>query len=189
MNSRLLIPVLCVGAVVYACGPRARNDRNDAAASNKSHKSTTKVASAAATSRLQGAPQSSRSMASRKTTKTAVAAQLSVDANDSTIRLALHIVNHGKKSVELRFPSGQTHDFVIVDSVGREVWRWASGRMFTQTLQNKLLSGGESLSLAETLVESLAPGTYTARATLTSQNYPLVEQSQFTITPRTVASR
>jgi Intracellular proteinase inhibitor len=119
-----------------------------------------------------------------------VAAQLYVHANDSSVRLALHVQNTGKKRVELTFPSGQTYDFVILDTLGREVWRWGNGRMFTQALRNKSLGGGETLDLEETWkASSLPPGRYTARALLTSENYPLVEQTEFTVTGTTVASR
>jgi hypothetical protein len=118
-----------------------------------------------------------------------VVAQLYVHAADSTVRFALHIVNVSKKQVELTFPSGQTYDFMILDSLGREMWRWGNGRMFTQVLRNKPLAGGETLDLEEKWSSStLPPGRYTARAMLTSQNYPLVQQMEFTVTETTVAS-
>jgi hypothetical protein len=100
-------------------------------------------------------------------------------------------VNTTKKKVELTFPTGQTHDFVIVDSLGREMWRWAAGRMFTQTLRNRLLGAGELLEVEETMETKrpLPPGNYTARAILKSTNYPLVQQAQFTILATTVAVR
>jgi hypothetical protein len=119
-----------------------------------------------------------------------VAAQLYVHANDSTVRLAFHVANTGKKRVELNFPSGQTYDFVILDTLGREMWRWGNGRMFTQAVRNKSLAGGEALDLEETWKESsLPPGRYTARALLTSENFPLVQQTEFTVSGTTVASR
>lgn len=122
--------------------------------------------------------------------KSAIEARLYVRAADSSIRLALHVMNKGKKRVELTFPSGQTYEFVILDSVGREVWRWGKGRMFTQALRNKLLAGGETLDLEETLKDTrLEPGRYTARATLTSENYPLVEDTEFIIDRTTIAAR
>ena len=128
--------------------------------------------------------------AQSKDDKALVAAQLYVHATDSTIRMALHIVNTGKRRVELTFPSGQTYDFVILDTLGREVWRWASGRMFTQALRNKSLESGEAMDLEETWKESpLPPGRYTARALLTSENYPIVQQTDFTVPGTTVASR
>src|SRR5687767_12415609 len=132
MNSRFLISALCVGAIVLACGPRARNE---AAATSKS---TATLASASSTVQQQGA-----TSPSRKSAKTPITAQVIVNAQESSFRLSLHVKNGGKKRVELTFPGGQTHDFVVLDSAGREVWRWGKGRMFTQTLQNTLLSSGE----------------------------------------------
>jgi hypothetical protein len=106
------------------------------------------------------------------------------------MRLALHVVNTSKKRLELTFPSGQTHDFVILDSVGREVWRWGSGRMFTQSLRNKLLAGGESIELEESVGPlTLAPGRYTVRGTLVSQNYPVIEETDLTVQGGALASR
>jgi hypothetical protein len=119
-----------------------------------------------------------------------VAAQIHVRRNETNIRFSLHVVNTSKKRVEITFPSGQTYDFVVIDTVGREVWRWASDRMFTQALRNKPLGAGESLDFEETLkAPPLPPGRYLARATLTSANYPLTEQTEFTIAPTTIASR
>jgi hypothetical protein len=79
---------------------------------------------------------------------------------------------------------------VILDSLDREVWRWGKGRMFTQALRNKLLAGGETFDVEETFrSSSLAPGRYTAKGTLTSQNYPLVQRAEFTIDRATIAAR
>jgi Intracellular proteinase inhibitor len=177
MSSRSLIPFLLVAAVVFACGPRAHSEAS-------AKKDSAVVAQAGAPVR----PTLSAAHASgdRKNT---VEAQLYVRTNEQSVTFALHVFNTGKRRVEITFPSGQTYDFVVLDSTGREVWRWGKGRMFTQTLRNKLLGGGESLELEETFEEPLEPGRYTARATLTSQNYPLVQQTEFTIDKTTIASR
>src|SRR5205085_8723309 len=109
--------------------------------------------------------------------KLALASELYVHAGESSVRLALHVVNTSKRRVELNFPSGQTYDFVVLDSVGRELWRWGSGRMFTQALRSTLLGAGESLDFEETWDTALLPpGRYTARAVLASENYPVAEQ-------------
>ena len=72
------------------------------------------------------------------------------------MRFALRVTNETKKHVELSFPSGQTHEFVVVDSVGREVWRWSSTRLFTQAVQNKLLGSGESMRVQRAMAASSA---------------------------------
>ncbi len=171
MSSRFLIPVLCVAAVVYACGPRTRSDASGVKKNSASIAQTTSKASAP-----RKAPRQQADLAPSFT------AQLTVNAAPTEVRLALRIVNTSSKRVEVNFPTGQTYDFVIVDSVGREMWQWGSGRMFTQTLRNRLLDGGESLIVSETWKSaSLAPGRYTARGVLTSQNYPLSQTTEFTV--------
>ena len=180
MSSRILIPILCLGAVAFACGPRAHNEasapRKDSVALAASKTVTEPVAMQQGTVR-----------SGRKNGK--VEAELFVRANGAEISLALLVVNNTKKTVELTFPSGQTHDFVVVDSSGREVWRWARGRMFTQTLRNKLLGGGETLEVEERVRDTLPPGRYTARAVLKSTNYPMEQQAEFTINATSLALR
>lgn len=178
MNSRFLITVLCLGAVAFACGPRARNE-------SSSKKGSTTMAAAYAAVKQQGAARSTAT-----SVKGAVEAQVSARATPQGVQLGLHVVNTSRKRIELTFPSGQTHDFVILDSAGAVVWRWAAGRMFTQALQNKLLSGGETLDMqASWETPTLPPGRYVARAVLTSQNYPLTQQTEFRVHGNAVASR
>jgi hypothetical protein len=182
MSSRVLIPLLCAGAVAFACGPRPRNE---AATSTKSAATVAQADSKTAPLQLQG---SSRATSREK--KSPVSAQISVRRSDGNIQLALRVVNTGKKKVEIKFPSGQTYDFVVLDSAGNEMWRWGNDRMFTQAVRNKLLGAGEALDYEESLKSKpLTPGRYLARATLTSANYPLVEEAEFTVTATTIASR
>src|SRR5690242_12578823 len=177
MSSRFVIPALCIGAVAYACGPQTHNE------ASAPLKTSAAVATSDAAITQQGAPRS-------RLKDSALDAQLYVRASESPMRLALHVVNTTKKRVEVTFPTGQTHDFVILDTAGREVWRWGNGRMFTQALRNKLLNAGSTLELEEALGSlKLAPGRYVARGTLTSENYPLVQETEFTIPPQAIASR
>ena len=182
MSSRILISMLCVAAVAFACGPRPRSEATTTRAGTSA---VAQITSNAAPVRQQGT--------ARKTARAAkspVTAQISVRKVETNLRFALRVVNVSKKKVEITFPNGQTYDFVVLDSVGREMWRWGSDRMFTQALRNKPLGVGESLNYEETLEsDPLPPGRYTARATLTSANYPLVEETEFTVTATTIASR
>ncbi len=181
MSSRFVIPALCVVAAAYACGPQAHNEAS-------SPVKTAAVLASNTTSDVAIEQQGETRRARLK--DSALEAQLYVRTGESPMRLALHVMNTSKKRVELTFPTGQTHDFVILDTAGREVWRWGSGRMFTQALRNKLLGAGASLELEEEMGRvSLAPGRYVVRATLTSQNYPLVQQTEFTVDNTTIASR
>ena len=173
MSSRILISVLCVGAIALACGPRAHND---AAAPTKS--------------RALAAQSSTHTPVTTTEQKPQVVARLAVERQDASVHFALHVINATKKRVELTFPSGQRYDFVVMDSVGREMWRWGTGRMFTQVLRNTPLGGGESLDIEETWRNALLPpGRYTAKAVLASENFPLADQIEFTVGGTTVASR
>src|SRR4029077_18009883 len=104
MSSRILIPALCVGAIALACGPRAHE------ASTPQQKSSATIVQAGTVhtaSRTQSATPH-------------LTARLSVQPREASAQFALHVTNDGKKGVELTFPSGQTYDFVVMDSVGRE---------------------------------------------------------------------
>ena len=182
MSSRILIPFLCVGAVIFACGPRTNNE---AATLEKDS------VELAQSTPLLIAQQGETSAQSSEKSTTGLSADLFVRTNGTEISFALNVVNNSKKNVELIFPTGQTHDFVVVDSIGREMWRWSEGRMFTQALRNKLLGRGESMELAETMKrpKPLPPGRYTARALLTSLNFPITREAEFTVTSTTVAVR
>lgn len=97
------------------------------------------------------------------------------------VEFAFHVTNNGRKRLEINFPSGQTHDIAVLDSTGREVWRWSEGRMFTQSLQNKVLGSNETVSYQEKWNPADAKGTFTAVAKLTSANFPLEQRVEFTL--------
>jgi hypothetical protein len=154
MNSRLLIPLLLVGAVALACGTSSHSS----AAVSPTVKST--------------------SVAIKPGTAP-IASEFKVRPHPKALEFALHVTNPTKKSVELVFPSGQEYDFSVVDSTGTEVYRWGSGRMFTQSLQNRLLDGGETMHIEERAEKTLPIGSYTAVATLRSTNYPVEQRFSF----------
>jgi len=180
MNPRLLIPMLCVGAVVFACGPRARNE----AATPKRDSAAPRLASATTAKKNTTTPSADADA------KPSVNAHLYVHTGASSLRIAMQVVNSSKRRIELTFPSGQTYDFVILDSLGREMWQWSAGRMFTQALRNKVLKVGETMELEETWhAPTLAPGRYLARGVLTSENFPLVETTEFTVSATNFAQK
>jgi len=97
------------------------------------------------------------------------------------VRLTLNVRNNTSRMVELRFPSGKTHDFVVLDESGKEVWRWSDGRMFTQALQNKLIKSRENAVYADRWVARNAHGKFTAVAILASDNHPVEERVEFAL--------
>jgi len=162
MNPRLLIPLLLAGAVALACGSRSNSE---AAAS---------VAPAAVAPVTHEARRAAHTRTSAE-----IRSAFAVSAAPHALHFALNVTNPGKKGIELTFPSGQEYDFSVRDSIGREVYRWGKGRMFTQSLQNKVLDGGETKRFEEHASTALPPGTYVAIATLRSSNYPVQERVAF----------
>lgn len=153
MNSRLVISFLCAGAIGIACTARAHS------------------------SEVVQTPANARPVKGHPNIKS----YLDVQHRGHSVRFALHIVNTGDKSVQIDFPNGQSHDFVVLDSLGRTVWRWAHGRIFTQPTQIKYLGGGEGFEVAGNWNDPPAPGKYTAVATLKSSNVPVGERVAFTV--------
>ena len=170
MVNRLLIPLCCTGALALACGPRSHTDAIATASysmSSEEHSRAERDASRAA-ARARRAKRDGKLVSS-----------LSVDAKASPVRFVLAIENAGNKTIEMHFPNGQTHDIAVLDAAGREVWRWADGRMFTQALRTRPISGGDTLQLEETWDAEAHHGTFTAVATLRSTNFPIEERATF----------
>ncbi|HWJ24769.1 MAG TPA: BsuPI-related putative proteinase inhibitor [Gemmatimonadaceae bacterium] len=97
------------------------------------------------------------------------------------VTLTFHVTNNTDKHLELTFPSGQTHDFVVLDSAGRAVWRWSADRMFTQALQNQLLESGETTTFDGRWEPGAARGRFTAIAMLKSDNHPIESRVEFSL--------
>lgn len=105
---------------------------------------------------------------------------LAVKVTDG-VRFTLNVRNNGPRMVELRFPNGKTHDFYVLDENGREVWRWSKGRMFTQTLQNKLIKSNDNAVFVDTWNAANTHGKFTAVAVLASVNHPVEERAEFAL--------
>ncbi|MBV6520689.1 MAG: hypothetical protein MNPFHGCM_00807 [Gemmatimonadaceae bacterium] len=109
-----------------------------------------------------------------------VASSLDVAVGDN-VEFVLHITNNAQKKLELTFPSGQNYDVTVLDSVGREVWRWSSGRMFTQALQNHVLEANETLTYEAAWNPESMRGAFVAVASLRSENHPLERRVPFSL--------
>src|SRR5439155_27036806 len=103
---------------------------------------------------------------------------LDIAQRDDAVPYQLRVTTTTAKRVGLNFASGQAYDFIVVDAAGREVWRWAEGRIFTQSVQNKLLGKGEGLTINAKWAPAKT-GKYAAIAVLRSTNYPLQERVEF----------
>ena len=109
-----------------------------------------------------------------------VISQVLVDTTEGIVRFAIEVANDSRKRVELNFPSGRTHDFVVLNASGKQVWRWSEGRMFTQSMQNRLLDANDSVIYTERWSPP-APGKYPRVAELNSENYPVHRQMEFSL--------
>jgi len=178
MNRRILLSLAVAGTLAYACGPRSRTSDLavvSLAGTPTKHAVEPKPAPPRRVARAEHAP--------------SIDARLDVQVAPEAVHFAFNLKNVGPKHVELIFRNGQSYDFVVVDSIGREVWQWAAGRLFTQTVRNKSLGKGETMSVGEALVQTIPPGRYTAIATLKSSNYPLEQRAEFVVGPVNVATK
>lgn len=153
MTNRIAIPLLlAAAAVAFARGSTMRDDSAD----DRIHNATVKGATITSTFDV-----------------------IVADAND--VKFSLALTNFTPKMVELRFPSGLTHDFYVVDVNGKEVWRWSKGRMFTQGIQNKLLKSRSTTVFDEQWNPEGRLGEFTAVAVLRSNNHPVESRVTFTL--------
>jgi hypothetical protein len=157
MTRRSITWILVFAAIAVACGPHARHGDGDA----------------------QASVPSARQTAEHPLTDTSLAASAKVAVSPSGVNFALAVTNLAPHSVEVNFPNGQTHDFVVLDTLGHEVWRWSAGRMFTQALQNREVDSNETLSFDERWNPTGRHGKYTAVAMLRSSNHPVQERVDF----------
>ena len=154
MRGRIIFGLVCAAVLALACGPRTST--GDAAGT---------VRASHARSSATGGP--------------ALVSSLAVVVKHG-VAMDFKVVNAGTKRLEVNFPSGQTHDVVVVDSLGREVWRWSTGRMFTQSLQNRVLHASDTLDY-DAVWENAPAGKYTAIATLASENFPMEQRTEFVV--------
>lgn len=156
MTSRFVIWLLCAGAVALAVGPHARSNESAASTTDEQHPLAI------------------------TTDSTVIAATANVNVHNG-VHVTLRVTNISPHDVEITFPSGMTHDVAIVDSTGREVWRWSRGRMFTQALQNKLLDPNQSVSFTESWQPRGQHGRFEAITRLVSSNHPAERRVAFTL--------
>jgi len=176
MNTRLIISLLCAGALAFACGPRTHAPATAALASALPMHEAASVPTKPAIHIRR------RDQVSKAEVK--IKSKLDVSVAPREVRFALVVTNVGDKHAELNFPSGQSYDFVVVDSAGIEVWRWAKGRMFTQNVQNQQLGVHDAMRVSEKWTPASVKakaGRYTAIATLNSTNYPVEERVDFVL--------
>jgi len=107
-----------------------------------------------------------------------LSSKFSVNSSDG-VEFKLDVRNNTARMVELRFPTGKTHDFIVQDAGGKEVWRWSKSRMFTQGMQAKLVKARDVAVFSEGWDAEDMHGKFTAVAVLPSGNHPIEERVEF----------
>ena len=110
--------------------------------------------------------------------KTELTTQFTVKSGD-VVEFNLSVRNNTKKMVELRFPSGKTHEFIVQNASGKEIWRSGKERLYTQVMTAKLVKSKDVAVYSEELNASRMHGHYTAIAILPSENHPIEERVEF----------
>lgn len=102
-------------------------------------------------------------------------------ANDS-IEFVLQVTNTTSSPVPLTFSSGQTHDFVVYDASGAEVWRWSEDRMFTQAVREESVPPGETLTYSAVWVpEPGMSGPFEVLGVLTARDRDISQRTEFRV--------
>lgn len=152
MRDKVPFTLVCIAVLAFACGPRPRSEATE--------RSTVR-----------------RSAPTDPHAPLAPALDIAVE---NGVRFNFDVVNASTRKLELLFNDGRTHDIVVLDSLGREVWRWSDDRMFTQVVQSKVLRVSDTLTFSETWSDP-RPGSYTAVAMLPSRNFPVEHRVEFVV--------
>jgi Intracellular proteinase inhibitor len=155
MHNRLILPLLCAASVAFAAAPFSHDEK---ALATTKHHAVEKIAPIVSTFDIT---------------------RQQDDADK--LRFSLRVTNNTPKMLELRFPDGQTHDFVVKDFAGKEVWRWSEGRMFTSAMRSETLKGKGQTVFEESWNPKGQHGAFSAVAVLRSNNFPIETTVQFVL--------
>jgi len=155
MDNRLILPLLCAASVALAAAPFSHDDKSIAPAKHHRAEKSAPIITTFDVTRPKD------------------------DADK--LRFSLNVRNNTSKMLEISFPNGQTHDFVVKDFAGKEIWRWSTGRMFTSAMRSETLKGKGETSFEESWDTSGQHGTFTAVAILKSDNFPVESSVQFVL--------
>jgi len=153
MDNRIILPLLCAAsAVAFAATPSSHNEK----------------------------PIAVKHVAAEMAAPIVTTFDITRPKEDADkLRFTLSVKNNTTKMLELRFPDGQTHDFVVKDFAGKEVWRWSKGRMFTSAMRSETLKGKGETEFEESWDTNGLHGSFTAVAILKSNNFPIETSVQF----------
>lgn len=87
--------------------------------------------------------------------------------SDETVWWAFDVTNSGSRPVVLTFSNGQRGD-VILTQGGVEMYRWSSGKAFTEAIETVTIQPGRSLSVVLNDTITAEPGHYDLTAVVTA---------------------
>jgi hypothetical protein len=154
MDNRLILPLLCAASVALAAAPFSHDEKSIGTRHRAEEKSAPIVTTFDVTRPKDDAEK---------------------------LRFSLRVRNNTSKMLELRFPDGQTHDFVVKDFAGKVIWRWSEGRMFTSAMRSETLKGKGATNFSESWDTKGQHGSFTAVAILRSDNFPIESTVQFVL--------
>jgi hypothetical protein len=155
MDNRLILPLLCAASVALAAAPFSHDEKSIATARHRAEEKSAPIVTTFDVTRPRD------------------------DAEK--LRFSLSVRNNTSKMLELRFPDGQTHDFVVKDFAGKEIWRWSEGRMFTSAMRSETIKGKGETNFSESWDTKGLHGSFTAVAILRSDNFPVESTVQFVL--------
>lgn len=153
MDNRIILPLLCAASVAFAAAPFSHDEKPIATVKHRTDANAAPIVTTFDVTRTK---------------------------NDAEkLKFSLNVKNNTAKMLELRFPDGQTHDFVVKDFTGKEIWRWSQGRMFTSAMRSETLKGKGETVFEESWNTEGQHGSFTAVAILRSNNFPIETSVQF----------
>jgi len=155
MDNRLILPLLCAASVAFAAAPFSHDEKSIASARHHSEEKSAPIVTTFDVTRPKD------------------------DAEK--LRFSLNVRNNTSKMLEIRFPDGQTHDFIVKDFAGKVIWRWSEGRMFTSAMRSETIRGKGETIFSESWDTKGQHGAFTAVATLRSDNFPVESTVQFVL--------
>jgi hypothetical protein len=96
-----------------------------------------------------------------------------------TLRLHYTVENTGETATELTFADGGRADCAVFDG-DAELWRWSSGRLFTQAVEHDRIEPGGSREFTFEW-EPTGPGEYVARGELRAEAVDCPAEATFSV--------
>jgi hypothetical protein len=110
----------------------------------------------------------------------ALRAQLAVTVGPA-VTMTLSVTNESSSPAEVRFPSAQQYEFVILSgTTGAPVWHWSADRAFALELGSRTLAPKETVTFSESWTPT-ARGSFLAVGALTSVSHRASATAFFTV--------